>query len=109
MTYDARVTRPQKPMQPVPSQLCPAMASQHITKPASTKAKYVHRLDTPQGVRKELAALYAEARRGTVDSTDAYRLSLMLGQLAKVMEVADLADRLDALETASASHLRRLA
>lgn len=85
------------------------MASQHNTKPATDKAKYVGRLDTPQGVRLELARLYTECRRGTVDSTHGYRLSLMLGQLAKVMEVADLADRLDALETASKSPLRRLA
>ncbi len=74
------------------------MASQHTTTPASTKAKYVGRLDTPQGVRLELARLYTEARRGQVETADAYRLSLILGQLSKVMEVTELADRLEALE-----------
>lgn len=88
-------------------QPCPTMAAPHTKVTNSTKAKYVHRLDTPQGVRKELAALYAECRRGTVDTADGYRLSLMLGQLAKVMEVADLAERLEVLEEATT--VRRVA
>ena len=89
------------------------MASQHTTTATSDKAKYVGRLDTPRGVRVELARLYAEARRGTVGTADAYRLSLILGQLAKAMEVADLADRLEALEArdipATTHHIRRIA
>jgi hypothetical protein len=79
------------------------MATPHTPVTVSSKARYVGRLDSPRGVRVELARLYTEARRGTVDTGDAYRLSLILGQLSKVMEVADLADRLDALEAAAAT------
>ena len=85
------------------------MPPPHTPVTNSSKAKYVHRLDTPQGVRKELAALYAECRRGTIDTGDGYRLSLMLGQLAKVLEVTDLADRLEQLEAATDPRVRRIA
>ena len=85
------------------------MASQRTTGTASDKAKYVGRLDTPAGVRVELARLYTEARRNQIGSGDAYRLSLILGQLSKVMEVADLADRLEALEEVANPQLRRIA
>lgn len=83
------------------------MASPHISVSESTKAKYVGRLDTPAGVRVELARLYTEARRNQIESGDAYRLALILGQLSKVMEVADLAERLEALEDAAPT-LRRV-
>ena len=82
----------------------------NLRRPESTDLqKYVGRLDSPGGVRLELARLYTEARRGQIDSGDAYRLSLILAQLVKAIEVADLAERLDALESAhdTPSTLRR--
>lgn len=82
------------------------MASPHTTVATSNKAKYVGRLDTPRGVRVELARLYTEARRGNIDTADAYRLSLILGQLSKVMDVSELATRLEELEQAADPKLR---
>lgn len=86
------------------------MPAAYIPKPASVKAKYVPRLDEPGGVRKLLAAIIAEARRGDLDTRDGYRLCLMCGVLLKAMETSDLADRLEALEAAVPPHsLRRIA
>jgi hypothetical protein len=88
------------------------MASPHVTTTPSTKQKYVGRLDTPAGVRLELARLYTECRRGQEDTRTGYTLALMLGQLLKAMETSELADRLEALEAGAAQHtpphLRRL-
>jgi hypothetical protein len=74
------------------------MPSQKPLKPPGAKGKHVARLNTPQGVRREMARLYTDARRGQLDTGDAYRLSLILAQLVKAIETSELADRLDALE-----------
>ena len=39
--------------------------------------------------------MYADARRGAIDSADAYRLASILHMLAKVIETSELADQLD--------------
>ena len=85
------------------------MATPHTPKADSAKARYIGRLDTARGVQRELARLYCDARRGDLDSGDAYRMSLILGQLAKSMEVTTLADQLDELEGATDPKIRRIA
>ena len=85
------------------------MASPHVPITNSSKARYVHRLDKAGGVRRELAAVYADARRGAIDSADAYRLASILHMLAKVIETSELADQLDQLDDAADSKLRRIA
>ena len=84
------------------------MATPHMPVANSQKAKYIGRLSTPREVQKELARLYLDARRGALDSGDAYRMSLILGQLAKAMEVTTLADQLDELEDATDLKIRRI-
>lgn len=87
------------------------MAAQKPLKPPGAKGKHVGRLDTPRGVRREMARLYTDARRGQLDSATAYRLSLILAQVIKAIETSELAERLDALEHGSETTppLRRIA
>ncbi len=86
------------------------LASPHTPVTNSSKAKYVHRLDKAGGIRRELASVYADARRGLIDSADAYRLASILHMLAKVIETSELADELQALEAATdPKALRRIA
>ena len=74
------------------------MATPHTPKADSAKARYIGRVDTARGVQRELARLYCDARRGDLDTADAYRLSLILGQLCKSMETTTQADEIEALE-----------
>ena len=85
------------------------MASPHVPTCSSRKLKYVHRTDSAGGIRKELSAVYADARRGTIDSSDAYRLASILHMLSKVVETSELADQLDQLEDATDLKFRRIA
>ena len=85
------------------------MASPHTPVTNSSKAKYFHRLDKAGGVRRELASVYTDARRGIIDSAEAYRLASILHMLAKVIETSELADELDALEAATDPKIRRIA
>ena len=85
------------------------MASPHAPKAESAKARYIGRLNDPRGGQRELARLYCDARRGDLDTGDAYRLSLILGQLSKSMEVTTLADQLNTLEAATEPKIRRIA
>ena len=85
------------------------MATPHTRVANSAKQKYVGRLDTPRAVQRELARLYCDARRGDLDSGDAYRLSLILGQLCKSMETTTQADEIEALEAVAAQKGLRVA
>ena len=84
------------------------MASPHTPDTNSAKQKCVRRLDKAGGVRRELAAVYTDARRGIIDSAEAYRLASILHMLAKVIETSALADELDALEVATGPKVRRI-
>ncbi len=93
------------------------MAAQKPLKPPGAKGKHVGRLNTPEGVRREMARLYTDARRGQLPTGDAYRLALILAQLIKAIDSTEIADRLDALERMDddadddddTPHLRRIA
>jgi transcription initiation factor TFIIIB Brf1 subunit/transcription initiation factor TFIIB len=60
----------------------------------------VGRLDTQPRVRRELARLYREARRGTVSTADASKLANVLSILSRMIENSDLENRLEELEKA---------
>ena len=49
-------------------------------------------------VRRELAAVYRDARSGQIDSSVATRLGYLLSQLLRSFETTELQDRLEALE-----------
>jgi hypothetical protein len=85
------------------------MPSAYVPVSASSKRKYVPRLDDPGGVRKLLATIIGECRRGEMDPRDGYRISLMCGVLLKAMETTTMADQLAELEaSAEAAHPRAL-
>ncbi len=55
-------------------------------------------LTTVEGVRVELARIYREAEEGKRDVAEASKLTYMLGEIRKTLEVAEIETRLGALE-----------
>lgn len=55
-------------------------------------------LTTLEGVRCELARLYREAEAGRRDTQEASRLTYILTQIGKVLELTEIERRLTALE-----------
>jgi hypothetical protein len=51
-------------------------------------------------VRRELARLYKEARRGEISAADASRLGSLLALIGRLIEGSDLENRVRALERA---------
>ena len=66
--------------------------------PPPPPGPFVARLHNLTGVRRELAKLYTEARRGKLDPADASKLANILQILARVIEGSDLEARLSELE-----------
>ncbi len=67
----------------------------------ATPALRIGRLDTAAGVRRELGRLYRVARRnagGKVTAQDAARLSMILQNITRSLEVEELERRLRAVE-----------
>ena len=60
----------------------------------------IGRINTQDGIVRELVRVYRHARRGEIDSSKAYRLSTILGTMAKTMESSELERRLDGIEQA---------
>jgi hypothetical protein len=60
----------------------------------------IGRINTQDGIVRELGRVYRHARRGEIDSSKAYRLSTILGTMAKTMESSELERRLDGIEQA---------
>jgi hypothetical protein len=55
-------------------------------------------LRDPHAVRRELAAVYRDARAGRLDASAATRLGYLLSLLLRAFETTELQDRLEALE-----------
>jgi hypothetical protein len=55
-------------------------------------------LRDPYAVRRELAAVYRDARSGRIDSAVATRLGYLLSQLLRAFETTELQERLETLE-----------
>ncbi len=55
-------------------------------------------LRDPHAVRRELAAVYRDARAGHLDASAATRLGYLLSLLLRAFETTELQDRLEALE-----------
>lgn len=60
------------------------------------------KLETVQNVRRELARIYREARRGELKVETASRLAYLLDLMSRMIERSDLEARIVALETAKA-------
>lgn len=56
------------------------------------------RLNTVDDVKKELARLYRDARAGQLETHDASRMANMLAILGRIIEGADIEERMEALE-----------
>ena len=69
---------------------------------APRRGPYVTRkLDSLEGIRKEVLRLYKDARRGSLDTLDCYRMATVLGMAAKLLESSELEDRVNQLEKRS--------
>ena len=55
-------------------------------------------LNSLEGVRRELARIYREAESGKRDTGDASKLSFMLTQIGKILELTEIERRLTAVE-----------
>jgi hypothetical protein len=66
--------------------------------PTLGRAKYVGRLNTIEGVRRELARLYIEARRGELRVGEASKLGNLLFLIGRLLEGIELETRVQALE-----------
>jgi hypothetical protein len=55
-------------------------------------------------IRREMSRVYRDARRRTLDTQEAARLTYMLAELRKTYEVSVLEGRLDKLENAHGTH-----
>ena len=55
-------------------------------------------LHDAHAVRRELAAVYRDARCGRIETQDATRLGYLLDRLLRALETSDLQDRLELLE-----------
>jgi hypothetical protein len=64
------------------------------------------RLDTPAKVRKELCQLYHEARHGRLDVLDASRLGNLLALVGRLLEGAELEQRVAQIEERLAANRR---
>ena len=56
------------------------------------------KLATIEDCRREMARVYRDARTGQAETADASRLVYMLTSIAKMIEVGQLEERLNALE-----------
>ena len=56
------------------------------------------KLNTIDDVRREMAAVYREARDGTLDISNAGRLAYVLTGIGKLIEIEQVEKRLDDLE-----------
>ena len=72
-----------------------------IEKQADTTPIYIGKLSTIIGVRKEMARVYRDSRRGDLKTNEGSKLVYMLkmvGELIKDGSLDELAERLEALE-----------
>lgn len=73
-------------------------------RPNNVGKRYLVRLHNIGAVRRELAKLYREARRGDVSTNDASKLGHILFLIARILEGADLEKRIERLERVLAEH-----
>jgi anti-sigma factor ChrR (cupin superfamily) len=65
-----------------------------------------HRLDTLPRCRREVARLYAEARQGKLDAQTASRLAHIVALAARMIEGAELEERIARLERQEDEHAK---
>lgn len=68
------------------------------TLPLQRGKRYRCQLDTVQDVRREMARVYREARSEILDAQTATKLTWMLGEMRKTIEISDIEQRIEKLE-----------
>jgi hypothetical protein len=71
------------------------------TMPPQKGKRYRCELSTIQDVRREQAKVYRECRSDMIDAQTGTKLTWMLGELRKTIELSDFEQRLEALENVS--------
>ena len=82
---------------PAPGRSPKARQSHEVTRLVPVPAPRV-KLSTPRHVAREMAQTYRLVKAGRLDSAEGSKRVFMLASLAKVLEVANLEARIDALE-----------
>jgi hypothetical protein len=75
-----------------------SVESAQAVEPARVSIIPAPRLDSLRRVRLELSAVYRDARAGRIPSSEATRLAYVVRQIADLLEVERIEQRLDALE-----------
>ena len=91
-----------------PTAVIPARDQGVDQKPTPSRAR--PSLATLGSVRRQMARIYWEMRRGLIKTEDGTRLIYALSSIAKLIEASDLQERLEALEarvSAPSPQLRR--
>jgi hypothetical protein len=78
-----------------------AIAGQLLARPPTRPRRPV--LKTLPDVRREMARVYREMRRGRLETQDATRMTYVLTQIAKIIQTAELEARIEAVERALGS------
>ena len=60
-------------------------------------------LEALTDVRREMARVYRQMRHGRIDTQDATRMTYVLTQIAKIIQVSELDARIEAVERALGS------
>lgn len=88
------------------------MADSTTKPPATIDGATLRVLPTPRinlndidGVRREMARVYRDMRRGKLDVADGAKLAYVLSQLGKLIELGELERRLTALENHSGGNI----
>lgn len=71
------------------------------TLPPQKGKRYRYQLDTVQDVKREMAKVYRECRSEIIDAQTGTKLTWMLGELRKTIELSDFEQRLEAVENVS--------
>lgn len=83
----------------------PVNAGDQVRPPAPVVVEAVRKpsprlkLETVQNVRRELARIYREARRGELKAETATKLAYLLDLMARMIERSDLERRIEQLES----------
>jgi hypothetical protein len=68
------------------------------TMPPQKNKRYRCELSTVQDVRREMAKVYRECRSDMIDAQTGTKLTWMLGELRKTIELSDFEQRIEQLE-----------
>ena len=88
ITAEVAPVRPEKPLKG------------QLLAPAPTSRPRRPVLQTLPDVRREMARVYRQMRHGRIDTQDATRMTYVLTQIAKIIQVSELDARIEAVERA---------